>query len=85
MLDPKNEICVIGVSKSTTQFLFPVPGGAAGVQRNPDGQFEGFREVESSIRERVLALIKKELGHQSLVLDSLVAGGLCSALAYINR
>merc|ERR1712029_150041 len=29
--------------------------------------------------------IKKELGQQSLVLDSLVAGGLCTALAYINR
>lgn len=89
MLDPKNEICMIGVSKSTTQFLYPAAKGddssASGVRRSPDGQFEGFREVEAAIRSKALTLIKKELGQQSLVIDSLVAGGLCTALSYINR
>jgi len=87
MLDPKNEICVIGVSKSTTQFLYPSKGDDSqpSTTRPPDGQFEGFREVEAAIRSKALTLIKKDLGQQSLVIDSLVAGGLCTALAYINR
>ena len=89
MVDPKNEICVVGVSKTTTQFLYPTPASAdsrtASWTRSLDGQFEGFREVEATVREKALALIKSELGQQSLVIDSLVAGGLCTALAYINR
>ena len=90
MVDPKNEICVVGVSKTTTQFLYPTPASSADSRtaswtRSLDGQFEGFREVEATIREKALALIKSELGQQSLVIDSLVAGGLCTALAYINR
>ena len=89
MVDPKNEICVVGVSKTTTQFLYPSPASTdsrtASWTRSLDGQFEGFREVEATIREKALALIKSELGQQSLVIDSLVAGGLCTALAYINR
>ena len=90
MVDPKNEICVVGVSKTTTQFLYPTPASTADSRtaswtRSLDGQFEGFREVEATIREKALALIKSELGQQSLVIDSLVAGGLCTALAYINR
>jgi len=90
MVDPKNEICVVGVSKTTTQFLYPSPASSADSRtaswtRSLDGQFEGFREVEATIREKALALIKSELGQQSLVIDSLVAGGLCTALAYINR
>ena len=88
MLDPKNEICVIGVSKSATQFLYPAKGDDDIQQssvRGLDGQFEGFREVEASIRSKAMKLIRKQLEEKSLVIDSLVAGGLCLALSYINR
>jgi len=88
MLDPKNEICVIGVSKSATHFLYPAKGDDDIQQssvRGLDGQFEGFREVEASIRSKAMKLIRKQLEEKSLVIDSLVAGGLCLALSYINR
>jgi len=90
LLHPNNEACVVAVSKNTCQFLHPEVGGDKGRDKLPqgrkaDGQFEGFRDVEATIRNNAMALLKREMAHQSLVLDSLVAGGLCMALSYINR
>jgi len=93
LLHPNNEVCVVAVSKNTCQFLHPEVNPAASGSSRPtglsnrtkDGQFEGFRDVEATIRSNALALLKREMAHQSLILDSLVAGGLCMALSYINR
>ena len=49
-----------------------------------DGQFEGFRRVEYSVRTRLTQLVSQEL-QGPVVRQSLVAGGLCMAMSYINR
>jgi len=86
LLHPNNEVCVVAVSKNTCQFLYPeVTSSRPRPRKAADGQFEGFRDVETVIRANAMALLKREMAHQSLVLDSLVAGGLCLALTYVNR
>ena len=49
-----------------------------------DGQYEGFRKVEFSVRKKLTETLSQDI--QGAVLrQSLVAGGLCMALSYINR
>ena len=49
-----------------------------------DGQFEGFRKIEHCVRKKLSETLNQDL-QGSIVRQSLVAGGLCMALAYINR
>ena len=49
-----------------------------------DGQFEGFRRIEHCVRKKLSETLNQDL-QGSIVRQSLVAGGLCMALAYINR
>jgi transcription initiation factor TFIIH subunit 3 len=97
LLHPSNEVAVIAASKRSCKFLFP--DGSPNITANQeepssstrDGQFEGFRDIEKIIRHRAHGMIigemkKAQETSQPLVTsDSLVAGGLCMALSYINR
>ena len=86
LLHPNNEICVVAVSKNVCQFMYPsVNSSPVARERQIDGQFEGFREVETTIRSNIVQVLDRELSQVSLIVDSLVAGGLSMALSYINR
>ena len=99
LLHPSNEVAVVAASKRSCKFLFPdntrhnskeleesITNSAA-----RDGQFEGFREIEKIIRNRAHSMIVGEIhqaqehGQPLVTSDSLIAGGLCMALSYINR
>ena len=71
-------------SKSCT-FLYPPKEQE--IEQLPeavDGQYEGFRKVEFSVRKKLTETLSQDI--QGAVLrQSLVAGGLCMALSYINR
>ena len=72
-------------------FLYPQPCEEREVLRPtstcPDGQFEGFYLVEKTVRSKLDELLARELASNSPPgsCESLVAGGLCMALAYIQR
>lgn len=97
LLHPSNEVAVIAASKRSCKFLFP--DGSLNIPANQeetsssarDGQFEGFRDIEKIIRHRAHGMIIGEMdrpqenGQPFITSDSLIAGGLCMALSYINR
>ena len=72
-------------------FLYPQPSEENEVVcptvTCPDGQYEGFFLVEKTVRTQLQELLSKELASNSQPgsCESLVAGGLCMALAYIQR
>ena len=72
-------------------FLYPQPSEEDEVVcptvTCPDGQYEGFYLVEKTVRTQLQELLSKELASNSQPgsCESLVAGGLCMALAYIQR
>ena len=96
LLHPANEVAVVAASKRSCRFLYPDVS-----QRNStsseqsiktssahDGQFEGFEEIENIIRKRAHSMIVGEMqepGQPFVAPDSLITGGLCMALSYINR
>ena len=49
-----------------------------------DGQFEGFRRIEHNVRKKLTETLNQDL-QGAIVRQSLVAGGLCMALSYVNR
>ena len=95
LLHPSNEVAVVAASKRSCKFLYPdVSQRISETSEDSitssahDGQFEGFREIESIIRNRAHSMIVGEMqepGHPFVASDSLIAGGLCMALSYINR
>jgi len=99
LLHPSNEVAVVAASKRACKFLYPDgTRSSSSIQEETitntaacDGQFEGFRNIEKLIRQRAYNMIAGELRlptepNQPFVTpDSLVAGGLCMALSYINR
>ena len=98
LLHPSNEVAVIAASKLSCRFLYPDGTRSSSKQEETitntaasDGQYEGFRNIEKLIRQRAHNMISGELklspeANQPFVTpDSLVAGGLCMALSYINR
>ena len=98
LLHPSNEVAVVAASKRSCKFLYPDGSRSTSVHEETDtntaasdGQFEGFRNIEKLIRQRAYNMVAGELRltpepNQPFVTpDSLVAGGLCMALSYINR
>ena len=99
LLHPSNHVAVVASSKSSCKFLYPdglsndVPKTEDRQQNehSSDGQFEGFRDIEKTIRRRVQSMIVGELQSMNqtnqplFTPDSLIAGGICMALSYINR
>ena len=97
LLHPSNEVAVIAASKQSCKFLYPEgsPNTTATQEEarssTRDGQFEGFRDIEKIIRHRAHGMIigemkiAQESSQPFVTSDSLVAGGLCMALSYINR
>ena len=98
LLHPSNEVAVVAASKRSCKFLYPDdPGHSSqaleetGPHSVMDGQFEGFRRIENIIRKRAQGMIVGEIlqaeepGQPLFTPDSLIAGGLCMALSYINR
>jgi len=72
-------------------FLYPQPSEEHETDRpsatSPDGQYEGFYLVEKTVRRKLDEMLKKELSSNSPPgsCESLVSGGLCMALTYIQR
>ena len=97
LLHPSNEVAVVAASKRSCKFLFPDNSTKLEEQLTNatltarDGQYERFRDIEKVIRHRAHSMIVEEMqqtqkNSQPLVTsDSLIAGGLCMALSYINR
>lgn len=82
-----NEAALIVAGSSTSTFLYPKESKADKGDELPeatDGQFEGFRKLEYSVRSRITQLVNNEL-QGPIVRQSLIAGGLCMALSFINR
>lgn len=84
-LSQTNEAALISAGSSACTFLYPRPSEELDqLPEAVDGQFEGFRKVEYYVRTRLTQLVSAEL-QGPIVRQSLVAGGLCMALAFINR
>ena len=73
-------------------FLYPQPSEEHEVERasetSPDGQYEGFYLVEKTVRAKLDEMLTRELLASNSGpgnCESLVSGGLCMALAYIQR
>jgi hypothetical protein len=73
-------------------FLYPQPSEEHEVERasetSPDGQYEGFYLVEKTVRAKLDEMLTRELLASNSAAgncESLVSGGLCMALAYIQR
>jgi len=63
---------------------FEISGSSENLPEAIDGQFEGFRKVEYFVRTKLTQLVNNEL-QGPIIKQSLVAGGLCMALSFINR
>ena len=81
-LNQTNEATLISSGSSSCSFLYPCKDTE--LPEAIDGQFEGFRKVEVSVRTKLAQILAQEL-QGPIVRQSLVAGGLCMALSYINR
>lgn len=82
-LNQINEAALISSGSQSSTFLFPREDEVT-LPEAIDGQFEGFRKLEYLVRSQLSQIIQQEL-HGPIVRQSLVAGGLCMALSYINR
>ena len=83
-MNQTNEANLISAGSSSCSFLYHPSEGNEELPEAIDGQFEGFRQVEVSVRTKLAQILSKEL-QGNIVRQSLVAGGLCMALSYINR
>ena len=84
-LNQTNEAALISAGAASCTFLYPRQSGEPEqLPEAVDGQFEGFRRVEYFVRTKLTQLINAEL-QGPIVRQSLVAGGLCMALSFINR
>ena len=84
-LNQVNEAALISAGSNSCQFLFPK--NSAEMEQLPeavDGQFEGFRKLEYFVRSQFTRMLVSEV-QGPIVRQSLVAGALCMALAFINR
>jgi transcription initiation factor TFIIH subunit 3 len=74
-----------------SEFLFPLPATAFGMQaamlRQQDGQYELFTHVEKTIRQNLQQLVMREAksGPLGSMCEPLLAGALAMALCYIHR
>ncbi len=85
LLSQTNEAAVIAAASSSCHFLYPVQEEEADpLPEATDGQFEGFRRLELTVRAKLSNIMMGEL-NGSIVKESLVAGGLCLAMTFVNR
>jgi transcription initiation factor TFIIH subunit 3 len=74
-----------------SEFLFPPPPAAVGMQpvvlRQLDGQYELFTHVERTIRQNLQQLVMRDAKSvpAGSACESLLAGALAMALCYIHR
>lgn len=89
LMHQSNRAAVVASTLQSCSFVYPC-GGEEAKSNNveSDGQFEGFKQLEASVRSRLagnLASEKEAVMRTASSCESLVAGGLSLALSYANR
>eukprot|EP00095_Tigriopus_kingsejongensis_P011578 maker-scaffold297_size217559-snap-gene-0.27 protein:Tk11578 transcript:maker-scaffold297_size217559-snap-gene-0.27-mRNA-1 annotation:"general transcription factor iih subunit 3" len=88
MLHPNNAIAAIASHSQSCSFLYPsqTDQDESDNLRQRDGQFEGFYQVEATIRKQAAHILRAETQPTAPVhAESLLSGALSMALSYIHR
>lgn len=84
MLNPGNKLAVIACHSHKSMFLYPKAQASAQESCAVDGQYELFSDVATAIKDGVKELVlSDDSGTQGS--ETLLTGGLCLAVCYINR
>jgi len=84
-LSQTNEVALLSSGSKSCSYLYPPKNDENDqLPEATDGQFEGFRRIEHNVRKKLTETLNQDL-QGAIVRQSLVAGGLCMALSYVNR
>lgn len=84
MLNPCNKLAVIACHSHKSMFLYPKSQASAQESYAVDGQYELFTDVTTAIKDGVKELVLSD-DSESHGSETLLTGGLCLAVCYINR
>lgn len=96
MLAHKNKLAIIAAHTDHSTFLYPPSRSASqtcGFRLPDDGQYETFNNVEALLKSQLKQLVAEDKQQATDYMDymeerpsdSLLAGAMCMALAYIHR